>query len=80
VLSGVVLIRDVGVPNRLLRVGGVCAWFEFHTFDPRQHENEVLDRRHGAGTHTYKSLTGIANIVTSQATWPVVVFGLHAVG
>jgi hypothetical protein len=38
VLLGVVLIRDVGVPNRLLRGGGVCAWFEFHTFDPKQHE------------------------------------------
>jgi hypothetical protein len=79
-LVGVVLRRDVGMPNRLFRVRGVCMWFQFHTTDSKQPENQASDRQNGAETHTFKLLTGIANMATPQAASCDVVFVPHTVG
>jgi hypothetical protein len=78
VLVGVVLLRDFGMPNRLFRVRGM--WFQFHTTDSKQPENQASDRQNGAETHTFKLLTGIAIMATPQAASCDGVFVPHTVG
>jgi hypothetical protein len=55
-------------------------WFQFHTTDSKQPENQASDRQNGAEAHTFKRLTGIPNMATPQAASCDVVFVPHAVG
>jgi hypothetical protein len=55
-------------------------WFQFHTTDSKQPENQASDRQNGAETHTFKLLTGIANMATPQAALCDVVFVPRTVG